>query len=424
METKFPELNKTNTKMDMKRILVSFLLVASLVLLSAVSVSAAPIATGDAFSSVEVDGVELGVTGNPAITAGDTITVRVEFNSAVNAQDVTVKVDLETIKEDSEAESQPFVVEAGHTYVRTLTLDVPFDLKDQLSDFATLNVEVSGQGDKTEASYSLRIQRDSYNAEIMSISVPQNIDAGDVFPVDIVLKNLGYNNLDDVYVTASIPALGIQRADFFGDIVALECDDSNTAEENYGVDVDRKCNEDNDDTFKGRIFLEAPYSVESGLYTLEVTVENDDTVSSKAVQVAIDNAFSGGNFIVSGSELLIVNPTNDVVVYRLVPENTASTSVSVSENLVAVPAGSSAMVSTTANSALDETFTYKVNVFSSNGEFVDSVQFTKALEDKATSNPIVVLTVILAIIFIVLLVVLIVLIGKKPKQEDFGESYY
>lgn len=421
METKFPELNKYKNTMDMKRILVSFLLVASLVLIASTMVSAAPLADNVA---VKVNDVLVSGSTTPAITAGDTISVRVEFSSAVNAQDVTVDVQLETGKEDSEAESVPFVVEAGQTYVRTLTLDVPFDLKDELSDTATLTVKVKGEDDSSEVEYTLRLQRDSYNADIKSVSVPQNVGAGDTFPVDIVLKNLGYNDLEDVYVTVSIPALGIERTGFFGDIVALECDDSNTAVENYGVDIARNCNEDDKDTLNGRIFLQVPYGAESGLYTLEVTVENDDTVSSKAVQVAINNAFSGGNFIVSGSDLLIVNPTNDVVVYRLVPENTASTSVSVSSNLVAVPAGSSTMVSTSASSSLGSTFTYRINAFSSNGELVSTIQFTSASNAATDSSPIVVLTVILAIIFIVLLVVLIVLIGKKPKTEDFGESYY
>ncbi len=427
METKFPELNKNRRKMDMKRILVSFLIVASFVLLTSVaSVSASPIATGDTFTSVEVDGIQLGASGNPAITAGESIRVRVEFDAAVNAQDVTLEVELETSDEDPEAETRPFVIESGNSYARTLMLDVPVDLDDELSDFVTLNIEISNDGYSTEESYTLRLQRESYKTDLQSVRVPQTVDAGKTFPVDIVLENIGYNDLEDVYVTASIPALGIERTEFFGDIVAIECDDSYNSEKNYGVDIERKCNEDDEDTVVGKLFLNVPFDAESGLYALDVSVENDDTFSSKTVQVKIDNAFSGGNFIVSGSQLLIVNPTNDVVVYRLVPVNTASTSVSLSEGLVAVPAGSSKMVSTSASSSLGDTFTYSVNVFSSDGKLVDAVQFTSTSDGRndATSNPIVVLTIILAIIFVVLLVVLIVLIGKKPKQEDFGESYY
>ena len=49
-------------------------------------------------------------------------------------------------------------------------------------------------------------------------------------------------------MTAKISVLGIERTAFFGDLVALECDKSLTSVENYGVDVARKCNEDNSDT--------------------------------------------------------------------------------------------------------------------------------------------------------------------------------
>ncbi|MCP6719614.1 MAG: hypothetical protein KJI71_05360, partial [Patescibacteria group bacterium] len=174
-----------------------------------------------------------------------------------------------------------------------------------------------------------------------------------------------------------------------------------------------------------RLFLTVPYGVESGVYALEVEVENDDTTSSEVVQVVIDNAFSAGNFIVSGNSLLIVNPTNDVVVYRLVPESTSQVSVSLDQSLVAVPAGASKMVTVDAKAQTAGTFTYSVNIFDVNGNLVDSVSFTTSETGRDATSPIVVLTIILAIIFVVLLVVLIVLIGKKPeKAEDFGESYY
>jgi len=271
----------------------------------------------------------------------------------------------------------------------------------------------------------LRVQRESFNADIKSVSVPQTIKAGETFPIDIVLKNLGYNDLDDVYVTARISALDIERTVFFGDLVALECDDEDTPMENYGVDIERKCNEDDEDTANGRLFLQIPFGVQSGIYALEVEIENEDTVSSEVVQVVIKNAFSAGNFIVSGNQLLIVNPTNDVVVYRIVPESTSTVSVSVDQSLVAVPAGSSKTVTVDATSNFVGTQTYSVNIFSADGTLIDVISFSTTLEGKDVTSPIVVLTIVLAIIFIVLLVVLIVLIGKKPeKTEEFGESYY
>jgi len=401
-----------------KKFWVSFLLVVSILLLT-VNIRAAEIADN---VTVEIDGIN--VLNKPAIVVGDTVNVRVEFDAVANAQDVTVEVEIEGNRESVQAKTNVFDVEQGQRYAKTLKLEVPFDLRDTLSDFVDLNIKVSGSGLKDQfTGIQLRLQRAPFDAEIKAVSVPQKVKAGELFPVDVVIKNLGYNNLNDLFVTASIPALDVQRTSFFGDLVALKCDKDSTAIENFGVNVTRKCNEDDEDTVIGRLFLQLPWDVKSGVYALEVTAKNDDTTSSKVVQVAIENAFSSGNFIVSGNQLLIVNPTNDVAVYRLVPESSNTVSVSLSDSIVAVPAGSSKTVLADATANVAGTQTYVVNIFSVDGALLDKVTFTTTRENRTTS-PIVVLTVILAIIFIVLLVVLIVLIGKKPEKEELGESYY
>ena len=404
--------------MNTKRFLVSFVMLFSVLFLAA-AVSAASLAT---ITNVEVDGLD--VNSNPAITVGDTVNVRVEFNSLVQASDVTVEVELEGDKADVNAETRSFDVESGQEYARNLNLNVPFDLKDSLSGSVDLTVTVSGDGFKTEQVYTLRVQRTPYSANVISINVPQSVKAGETFPVDVVLKNVGYNDLDDLFVTVTISALGVERTSFFGELVAIECDEDDTSLENYGVDITRKCNEDNEDTVNGRLFLQVPYGAKSGVYSLQIEVENGDTTSSETAQVVVKNAFSSGNFIVSGNELLIVNPTNEVVVYRLIPESTGTVSVSVSDSIVAVPAGSSKAVTVSASSASSDTQMYSVNIFTSDGTLVDVVNFSAAAQERTSSSPIFVLTIVLAIIFIILLVVLIVLIGKKPEKEEFGESYY
>ncbi len=405
--------------METKKLLVSFLMFAFVLFLAA-SVSAAEVGT---ITSIKVDGIS--VCDDPAIIAGETVLVKVEFISDVNISDVTVEVEIEGDKKDVQAESALFDVEQGNSYSKSLRLDVPFDLKDELSGFVDLNIEISGSGYKTTDSYILRIQRESYNINVLSVSVPQTINAGESFPVDFVLRNIGYNDLDDLFATVKISALDLEKSVFFGDLVALECDDDADAVENYGVDIVRKCNEDKTDTANGRIFLQLPYDANPGVYALELEVENEDLVSSETVQVVIENAFPDGHFIVSGDQLIVVNPTNQLVVYRLVPQSTGVVSVSLSEDVVAVPAGSSKTITVDATSRVAGTQTYDVSVFAVDGTLVDTVSFTKNFEGRAVTSPIAVLTIVLAIIFIVLLIVLIVLIGKKPKKaEEFGESYY
>jgi len=290
-----------------------------------------------------------------------------------------------------------------------LVLEVPRGLNDEVSDSLKLDVKISGKDHESELyDIALRVQRESYSIQIKSVSTG-TMKAGQMVPVDVVVKNVGYNDLDDLYIVVKIPALNLQRSAYFGDLVAIE--DSN--------------DDDDTDTVSGRLFLEVPYSAKAGVYALEVTASNGDTTTNAVREVSISNEFSGGNIVVSGDSLLIVNPTNEVLVYRLVPEPSADLSVSLTQNVIAVPAGSSRTVDVTATGSSTGTYNYKINVFSLNGELLYVVNMTKSV-DSGSSSPIVALTVILAIIFVVLLVVLIVLLTRKTdnKTEEFGESYY
>ena len=259
---------ETKKNMETKKLLVSFLVFVSILLLAA-NVSATDVGS---INSVKIDGVN--VLDNPAIIAGSTKYVRTEFESDVNASDITVEVEINGDRKDVQAETTLFDVEEGNSYVRTLKLEIPFDLKDELSGFVDLNVEISGSGYKTTNHYTLRVQRESYNLNTLSVSVPQTINAGESFPVDFVLKNIGYNNLDDLFVTVKISALDIEKSVFFGDLVALECDDNSDSIDNYGVNIDRRCFEDKTDTASGRIYLQLPFDVNPGVYALELETEN------------------------------------------------------------------------------------------------------------------------------------------------------
>lgn len=398
---------------DAKKILVSFLTIMT-VLLLVVGVSAATseIVTINSVD-VEINGISDPLNEDISVIAGERISIRVEFEAVENASDVRIEAELQGTKVDSEAEVFVGDVETGKRYVRTLTLKVPYELQDEVSDDLSLNIKVWNGDFKTEFDeIVLRVQRPSYNVAVMSIGTSQTIDAGETFPVDIVLKNIGYNNLDDLYVTATISALNIEARAYFGDLIAVECDDNFDPIDNYGVDLDRKCNEDDEDTVRGRIFLEMPYDAKSGIYSLEVEVSNEDLTLSEVKQIAVENELPG-SVIKSGNALILVNPTNKLKVYRILPESPAT----VSENIVVVPAGSSRTV--TVNSDSEESFV--VDVFSGEN-LVGVVEFSGMKSE--TSNAVIVLTVILTIIFIVLLVALIVLVTKKPEKEEFGESYY
>ena len=406
--------------MNTKNLVVTFCTFA-LALFLVASVSAADLTTN---YQVDVDGIQVatnaGLTANTAsVVAGQEFTLKVYFTSDVNDTDVTLEATVEGEKIEFRAITPIFDVESNHQYRKVLILKVPYELKDQLSDDLTLSIEVDGKDYKTTFDdIALRVQRPSYNAVVMSATTPSTISAGENFPVEIVLKNLGYNNLDDVYASVSIPELGVsQGPKWFGDLVSLE----NCTED---------CNKQ--DTVVGQLYLKTPYTTKPGVYDLQVVVQNGDTKTVEHKQITISNEFVENILVVSSKktvavgeeavfDLLIVNPTDNVKIYRIVTDGDVLTA---SQSVVAVPAGSSTTVKVAGSADKEGTYTFNVNVFEGNN-LAKTVPLEMNVEGSSSTNTVVVLTIVLAIIFLVLLVVLIVLLSKKPeKTEDFGESYY
>ncbi len=406
--------------MKQKNILVSFLLVASVFLLAA-NVSAGEIASN---YNVEVDGINA-YTDSVGVIAGDSILVKVFFKADKNDTDVTIEANLEGDKVETNAISKSFDVEAGKSYMKTLSVKVPFELKDEVSNDLFLSLEIDGKEHKTELDeITLRVQRPSYNAVVKSVTTSSSASAGEIIPVDLVLKNQGYNNLDDIYVSVKISALDIEKTSYFGDLVAIESTDDH--------------DDDEKDTVSGRLYLTIPYGVKPGVYTMEVEVKNDDTTSTVVKQITIENDLVNNVIAIASKKtvavnenaeytLLIVNPTNKIKVYRVVTESSNGLTSSTEESVIAVPAESSKSVKILASSDKEGEYNFDVNVLSGEN-LVGTVNFVtevKGGSDRSLSNPVVILTVILAIVFLVLLIVLIVLIGKKPeKSGELGESYY
>ncbi|HKL24295.1 MAG TPA: hypothetical protein VJ912_03095 [Candidatus Nanoarchaeia archaeon] len=408
-------------KMKAKNFMVFFLAIAS-VLLIASSVSAAELSTID---SVKIDGIEAyentTANHNPAITAGDKVVVEVLFTATQNTSDVVVEATLEGTKDSIDAETSSFTVEDGSVYKKVLVLNVPYELEDEVSKNLDLEVEIRSGGLEDSEEYTLRVQRPTYDATFMSISSSKNVEAGNIYPVEIVLKNTGYNDLDDMYVTASISGLDVERTFYLGDIVALE-----------------ECNEDCDleDTLRGTIHLEIPFDATSGEYTLEVKGKNNDLDVSDSKKIVVNNDLPKQVVVTQSEksvsvgqeatyELTVANPTNSLKVYRVVTETSKDVSASVDSSVISIPAGTTKKVTVTAEPDTEGEFSLKVGILSGDG-VVETKNLILKAENKSTDGSIVALAIALAVIFVVLLVVLIVLLGKRPKKqsEDFGESYY
>ena len=402
-------------KMNTKNLWVFFFALASILLVanSFVSASVSELVT---INAIEIDDVF--ASGNEvAVVAGETITVKVFFTALQSASDVKLKLELEGAKVSEEAVTAPFTVEGKKKYSKTLTLTIPYELQDEVSDELTLDIKIWNGDFRTEDNkISLNVQRPSYNAAIMSIDSAQAVEAGKVFPIDVVLKNTGYNRLDDVYVTVKIGALGLERSSYFGDLVAIET-------------------KNNDDTVTKRFLIEIPSNAKAGAYTLEVKASNNDFSVSQSKQIAVDNEFPSSAVVADikksasvGSatefELVIANPTDKLRVFRIVTESNGDLTTGSSAQLVSVPAGQTKTISVSATPQSKGDYTFDVSIFAGE-QLIDSVKLGVLADGRASNGSIVALTIILVIIFLVLLGALVALMRKKPEQsEEFGESYY
>ncbi len=403
-------------KMKTKKLIGLFVAMVSLLLLATSIVSAGTLTTISS-NNVEIDGVQ---ANSASVVAGELVTVSVEFTADEDDTEVTVEAEMEVNGEEKSIVSDIFDVEANNTYEKVLTLRVPFDLDDEVSDDASLDIEIQGKDHDAERTFELNVQRPTFNAVLKSVIIPQNAGAGESLPVDIVTKNVGYNDLDDIFVTATIPALGVTKTGYLGDLVALEnCSDD--------------C--DNDDTVMARLYLSVPYTAQSGVYSVEVTVENDDTTSEIVKQFTLRNEIENRVIVTDSKEnvaineeaeyeILLVNPTNTLKVYTLSVNSDSEVSTDLSESVIAVPAGSSRKL--VVNAEAEKSGNYEIAVDVLSGKTLEgTASLQLEAEGSNVANPVVILTVVLAIIFAVLLVVLIVLVTKKPeKTEEFGESYY
>jgi len=373
----------------------------------------------DAFS-VTIDGSDYEAGDIVGIESGNTIPVAVSFKAIEDASDVKLKVEIDGYRSDISDSTGRFELVDGSKYTEHFSLTVPSDV-DPTEDYVLI-VRISDKTSSHEEEFSLKLQRESYKAEVLNVEMPERTTPGSNLPVSVVLKNRGMHELEDVFVKVSIPELGVSKRVYFSDLVAEDDDD-----------------EDEKDSAERMVYLYVPTSAKAGTYRVEVEAYNLDfseTVKKNLIisgQEETSQVVSGvtGNAVSIGGEtsfdLILVNTGDNVKVYTLTPAAASGLIIEV-DPIVTVAAGSSEKVKVNVratDSAEEGTHTVVINV-ESNGELVKSSTFSVNVEKgkKVSANSVFVLTVVLAVIFLVLLIVLIVLLTKKPAMSETEETSY
>jgi uncharacterized membrane protein len=371
------------------------------------------------FNGVDLDEFSEGtISGTP----GELVPVRVSFIATEDATDARIKVWMSGARSDPAEDTDLFELLEGSVYTKTLSIRLPTDLRDKTDKEYTLWVSLETNRDKYEESYDVRIQKESYKLDVLSFEFDRSVEAGSTLAIDVVLKNKGFNDLEDTFVRATIPELDVSKRVYFGDLSQADEEDKDNGD---------------DDAAVGTIRVKIPSDAEAGVYELELEAYSDDAEMTTVKNIVVLGAEEKSEVLTAikskefakGEEvtynLILVNSGNNIEVYEITAESATGVSVRVEEPIVTVPAGSSKTVAITVKGSQTGTADFAVNVHK-DGKLVQRVPLVASVTGGlSTGSNTVILTAILAIIFVVLLIVLIILLTRKPaRREEFGESYY
>jgi len=226
------------------------------------------------------------LTGSNTIgaNAGENVPVVVQFTSDTDLQDLKVKVWVEGYKNDVSASTARFDTVNGSTYIKRLALTLPnVNDMDNSVEGLTLYVRIADKNDEVENSYQVKLQRESYSFNVLSVEAPLSAKAGDIIPLDIVLKNTGLRELDDAFVTATIAELGVQRNVYFGDLTPNDtCD-----------------NCDKEDARERIVYLVIPSDAPTGNYNIVVKATNYDSTTTVKKVISITGSTAGNQTTVT-----------------------------------------------------------------------------------------------------------------------------
>jgi hypothetical protein len=420
-----------------KAILVSIIAVIALMTLTIVSADSHDLTTGS--WSVEIDGTPVTESDIAGIEAGETVPIEITFKAADCVDDVWVKAEIEVDGEEVEDRTGRFDLIEDSWYTKRLTLDVPEDIEDR-TDEITLTITITDGDDKEDMEYTILLQRETYNVDFLDIDMPSEAEAGSVVAFDVVLKNWGSQDLEDVFVRVSVPDLAVSKKVYFGDIDPLdECED--WEDECDGHDNCKYSFKDCDweDAAERRVYLTIPASASSGVYDVEIEAYNSDSSANLKRSLIVSGKEDATNVLTGASsktldigeevtyDIVIVNSGSSMKVYTLTPEQISGLIVDV-DPVVTVPADASRTVRVrvkATESAEEGTHLVKINV-ESDGELIQQANLSANVErgTAQVANSVVVLTIVLVIIFVVLLIILIVLLTKRPATMETEETSY
>tara|TARA_Y100000310_G_scaffold343038_1_gene448860 strand:- start:3611 stop:4927 length:1317 start_codon:yes stop_codon:yes gene_type:complete len=423
---------------------ITFLLFALVALVgTAISVSAA---SGDYdFNHIQVDGLTMSNATVLDFERGDRLDIEVYLDAFNDTDDVTITAKIMGYEFGSISDSTgQFSLDAGKTYKKTLTLEIPEDI--DASEEYTLRIEASDQLDEITEEFTIHIDESRHGLKIYDVVLnpSSTIAAGNPLFVSVRLENLGEMEEDDVKITASIPDLGISAINYF--------DELNTE---YQEQNENNFEQDNSDQLD--LLLRIPTDAATGTYELRIDVEYNrgynflsqslninvqGTEADEGVQTVV-NSDSSSKATGAGSsvdyKVMMANLGSEPGVYSVQVDGVSAWGeVTVQPSFLTVMPDSTGEVTITVtpfDSTEDASYTWVAKVMLGSDVLSEVVFNTKvdAAEEMAAAKTDVlktVLTIVFAILVVVLVVLALIIAFRKVRSEDEdstsleGQTYY
>ena len=361
-----------------------------------------------------------------SVGIGETIPIEVEFYADSDYNDVVIRAELSYGHgKDIRVVSDVFDAIAGTTYMETLNLVIPSSVEvSPPGEVYTLSVDIKdGKGNTIdERDFDITVQKENDLLEVQKVIAQSTVEAGKPMLVNVVVKNIGSDKQDDVYVTVEIAGLGVYNEEYVGDLESVDDDEGK-------------------DTGIISVPIKIPSTALSGSYVMTVTASNGNVEVSKKVGLTVSGMAKESETsdaiptvtsqtVAQGKtalyEISVVNLGTSAKTYSVEITGTdgwASYSLNPLTVSLQKDARSQLNVYLTAqDKATAGTHTFTATVKASDG-WEKQIVLTADIDAARTVDPVLISVIVLAII----LVVLIVIFAKsraKPEALEDEETYY
>ena len=363
-----------------------------------------------------------------SVGIGEILKVKISDTPSVNYSDVVITAEFAYNGKKVSVESTAFDETAGISYVKTLSLTVPQNIKAAASGekyVLTVRMQDNKGNEIAWKAFDVFVTRANDAVQIQKV-MTTFAKAGSPVLVTVVAKNIGSDDLEDVYVRVSIPELGpsCTTEDRLGDIASTD----------KGED---------EDVATADIPLRIPANAEDGTYTLKVEIYNDkdDVAVSATKDIVIDGVAPAEKFVevvpalisqdiaqgkTATYNLRVANLGDSAKTFSVFVEGTDGWATYQLNPLVVTIAPDASQTITVAVTVADNALIgeHKLTAKVKSDDAVKSVALTANVKEKTIGIDTLLISVIVLAVVLVILIAILVKTRKADESIEAEESYY